>query len=230
MYYKPCHPANYSDQKRTKDHVKYIVVHYTGNNGDTARNNLEFFAREATKTSAHYFVDENEVCCSVPWFHTAYHCGGSVQSGNPAFYRKCTNSNSIGVELCSRKRVNGNYYFLEKTVSNAAAFVAQLMKDYNVPIERVIRHYDVVGKICPAPFIDEKEWAAFKNLVVRKYDGEEDEAMYYEKLEEIPAGELRETVATLMEQGIVKGKSTGLHLSEDMVRVLVFCYRMIKRA
>ena len=61
MYYKPCHPANYSDQKRTKTQIKYIVVHYTANDGDTAAGNLAYFARETVKASAHYFVDEKEV-------------------------------------------------------------------------------------------------------------------------------------------------------------------------
>ncbi|MFR7442983.1 MAG: hypothetical protein ACLUUO_05300 [Sellimonas intestinalis] len=36
------------------------------------------------------------------------------------------------------------------------------MKQYNIPIDRVIRHYDVTGKLCPAYFVDETAWAAFK--------------------------------------------------------------------
>ena len=38
--------------------VKYIVVHYTANDGDTAKNNADYYARESIKASAHYFVDE----------------------------------------------------------------------------------------------------------------------------------------------------------------------------
>ena len=37
-----------------------------------------------------------------------------------------------------------------------------LMKQYNIPIENVIRHYDVTGKLCPEPYIDETVWGEFK--------------------------------------------------------------------
>ena len=41
--------------------IKYIVMHYTANNGDTAMNNAQFFHNNSVKASAHYFVDENSV-------------------------------------------------------------------------------------------------------------------------------------------------------------------------
>jgi len=38
------------------------------------------------------------------------------------------------------------------------------MNEYNIPIERVIRHYDVTGKICPKPFVEnEQAWNSFKS-------------------------------------------------------------------
>ena len=158
-------PANYGSKRDTKE-IKYIVIHYTANDRDTAENNLQYFHNNVVKASAHYFVDENEVCYSVPVDHIAYHCGGSLQgSGGHTFYKKCTNSNSIGVELCSRRDSKWNYYFKAETMRNAAALVLELMQKYNIPIERVIRHYDVTGKICPAPFISEKAWGDFKMLI-----------------------------------------------------------------
>ena len=45
--------------------IKYIVIHYTGNDGDTAMNNAKYYASNVVKTSAHYFVDEKEVVQSV---------------------------------------------------------------------------------------------------------------------------------------------------------------------
>ena len=55
--------------------VEYIVVHYTGNWSDTAKNNADYFARTVTGTSAHYFVDEEAVWQSVREEDTAWHCG-----------------------------------------------------------------------------------------------------------------------------------------------------------
>ena len=76
--------------------VEYIVVHYTGNWSDTAKNNADYFARTVSGTSAHYFVDEEAVWQSVREEDTAWHCGSS-QPAHPA----CRNANSIGVEMCN---------------------------------------------------------------------------------------------------------------------------------
>lgn len=233
MYTRVANRANYLHAGRKKSDIKYIVVHYTANDGDTARNNLDYYAREVVKASAHYYVDENEVCCSVPWDDVAYHCGGAKYRGtNPKFNGVCRNFNSISVEMCSRKDAAGAYYFKDEVILRTAVFVAQLMEEYDVPIERVIRHYDVTGKPCPRPFVDDRTWAAFKNLVLKQREEKEvgnvpKEEVVYKKLEDIPAGEFRETIRELVELGVVKGSGTGLNLTYDMVRMLVFMRRMI---
>lgn len=143
--------------------IKYIVVHYTGNNGDTAYGNTKY-SKEYRGASAHYFVDENSIYQSVEDKNVAWHCGA-----NSYKHPYCRNSNSLGVELCSRKDSKGNYYFNDKTVDNAVELVKMLMTKYNVPIANVIRHYDVTGKNCPAPFVrDNKAWQDFKNRLVAK--------------------------------------------------------------
>ena len=230
MYFKKSDLDNFTDAVRKKDQIKYIVVHFTANNGDTARNNVDYFSRNKVNASAHFFVDDIEVCGSVPWYNVAWHCGGSrMSSFGGSFYGKCKNTNSIGVEMCSRKDAAGSYYFTNETLNNAAVFIAEKMKEFGIDIDHVIRHYDVNGKICPAPLIDELAWKAFKNLVMRKYNREV-ETVYYEKLEDIPEGELRNTIADLVEKGIIRGNGKGLHLSEDMVRTIVFCNRLVKSA
>ena len=40
------------------------------------------------------------------------------------------------------------------------------MKDLNIPIENVVRHFDVTGKYCPKYFMDETEWSKFKSELV----------------------------------------------------------------
>ena len=40
------------------------------------------------------------------------------------------------------------------------------MKKYNISEENVIRHYDVTGKICPAPFVNsDYAWKSFKEAL-----------------------------------------------------------------
>ena len=165
MAYIPCNTKNYTVGRSMP--IEYIVIHYTANNGDTAIGNCNYFANNKVGASAHYFVDENGYVQSIPEKDTAWHCGGGLQgTGGHTFYKKCMNSNSIGIELCSRKNCKGNYYFKEQTLKNTAALVRDIMKRRNIPIERVIRHYDVTGKICPAPLIDETEWKKFKQMIM----------------------------------------------------------------
>ena len=136
--------------------IAYIVVHYTGNRGDTAENNALYFAREWTGTSAHYFVDQGEVWQSVRDEDTAYHCGSS----HPV-HPSCRNYNSIGVEMCDSVGA-----VPAATMARTAALVRELMGRYNIPADHVLRHYDVTGKRCPAPWVDDPgEWAAFKAML-----------------------------------------------------------------
>ena len=143
--------------------IKYIVVHFTANNGDTAYGNTNYF-KSYRGASAHYFVDENSVYQSVEDKNIAWHCGAKKYK-----HSTCRNSNSLGVELCSRKDSKGNFYFMDKTVYNAVELVKMLRAKYNVPIANVIRHYDVTGKNCPEPFVrDIKAWQNFKNRLEEK--------------------------------------------------------------
>ena len=41
--------------------IKYIVLHYTGGNGDTALGNCKYFLGLNRNASAHYFVDDKSI-------------------------------------------------------------------------------------------------------------------------------------------------------------------------
>lgn len=164
MTFKQSHLGNY--QKGRTQPIEYIVVHYTANKGDTAQNNLDYFARTKTGTSAHYFVDENEVCQSVQDTDVAWHCG----SNNPR-HPYCRNANSIGIEMCNS--VGG---VPEAVRDRTAAFVRQKMAEYGIDVDHVLTHYLVTGKRCPAPWVDNpEEWMEFKKML------EEDDDMSYEQ-------------------------------------------------
>lgn len=152
-----CHVSNYKAGRSAK--IQYIVIHYTANNGDTARGNGSYFSRTANiKASAHYFCDEREVCQSVADSDTAYHVGANTYR-----HKLCRNGNSIGIEMCSKKDTNGKYYIPDATIKNALELTRQKMKQYNVPLENVLRHYDVTGKSCPEPFVrNPKLWDEFR--------------------------------------------------------------------
>ena len=152
--------------KRSTSAIKYLVYHYTANDGDTDEANAKYFHNNVVKASAHRFVDDDSVTISVPDNYTAYHCGGGLQGKNGhKFYKICTNTNSIGIEMCDTKR-NGKYEVTPKTRSNAIALGKELVKKYGIKKENVIRHYDVTGKNCPAYFVkDEEAWIKFRNEI-----------------------------------------------------------------
>ena len=154
---------NYGSSRSTKV-IKYLVYHYTANDGDTDEANAKYFHNNVVKASAHYFVDDDSVTISVPVNYVAWHCGGGLQgSGGHKYFGKCTNTNSIGIEMCDTIR-DGKHNISAKTRANAIALGKELIKKYGIKKENVIRHYDVTGKNCPAYFVkDEEAWKKFKD-------------------------------------------------------------------
>lgn len=153
---KRANKKNYGG-KRTKA-IKFIVIHYTGNDGDTDENNGKYFANNVVGASAHYFVDDDSITQTVPDDFVAWHCGGKIYK-----HKSCRNSNSLGIEICDDVK-NGKIYPSDKTIKNVLELTEYLMKKYNIPKENVIRHYDVTGKLCPAYWVDNQKWkTAFWN-------------------------------------------------------------------
>ena len=162
-------PYNFTDANNV-GRIKYIVIHYVGALGG-AKANCQYYAGQYIGASAHYFVGfEGEIWQSVPDEDVAWHCGA-----NSYKHKECRNSNSIGIELCVRKRDTSrlgaedkDWYFEDETVAAAVELTKYLMKKYGVPASRVIRHYDVTGKICPNPYVyntTAHTWDAFKKKI-----------------------------------------------------------------
>ena len=208
---------NYGE-KRDPNNIKYLVIHYTSGNGDTAAENATYFSRDFTETSAHYFVDDKEIWQSVPDNYTAWHCG----TKNTYYHPDCRNKNSIGIELCSRKNDNG-YYFTQQTRERAVRLTKRLMKKYKIPITHILRHYDITHKTCPEPLVrDSYAWSQFKAELERE---KEEPMTIYHKLEEVPAWG-KETVKFLLEKGYISGDDNGdLDLEHYMLRALVIAFR-----
>lgn len=201
--------------------IKYIVLHYTGNNGDTAKANTNYFKSKYRGASAHYFVDESEIWQAVEDDHVAWHCGDTQKytNGGASLKGIVSNTNSIGIEMCSDK-VNGAYVITEWTIDNTVLLVRWLMKKYNIPIENVVRHYDVTGKLCPAPYVGNVKWQELKERIASAMAEEK----VYNKIEEFNT-EYQAALTWAMEKGILKGNGSGLGLTKSEAKGLVFLYR-----
>lgn len=167
------HRKNYGDKRKKKD-IKYIVIHYTANDGDHDEGNAHYFKHNIVKASAHYFVDDDSITQSVPDNYIAWAVGGKKYNntsitGGGKFYGKCTNSNSISIELCDTIR-DGKIEFTAATVKQAVELTKNLMDLYGISKKNVIRHFDVTGKVCPKPFVEHKEeWENFKKKISNPY-------------------------------------------------------------
>ena len=218
MEFVSCNLSNFR-AGRTQP-VRYIVMHYTANNGDTARNNCDYYHRVGgLQASAHYFCDEHGTMQSVREGDTAWHCG--AEAGQRYWHPECRNGNSIGIEMCSRKRADGSYYIKPETVANAAALAREIMQRYGIDTDHVLRHYDVTGKRCPMPWVDDPaQWTAFlAMLTLGRTNEEEDENMVkYKTIDDVPEW-YRSEVQELMDAGALKGTGNGaIDISEDVVR------------
>lgn len=228
----PAHPTNQWDRYGTK--FEYIVLHYVGA-VSTARNNGTYYGREANLgASAHFFVDENDIVASVPLTMAAGHCGVDYSGGKAPFWNGqgtySTNRRSIGIEMCCKKDKNGKWYIEPETVTKTVALVKWLMKEYNIGIDHVIRHYDVCWKTCPEPWVrDPSQWKAFKARLTapEKTVEEDDDVKRYKTVCELPAI-YQKDAQILVDKNIIRGRGgkEGLDVTEDMVRVAIWFGRM----
>lgn len=165
--------SGYNHNVGSISRIKYIVIHYTGALGD-AKANCNYFAGGNRNASAHYFVGYDGVIWqSVEDKNVAWHCGAKSYK-----HAECRNANSIGIEMCVRKKstasmgaTDKDWYFEDATVEAAAELTRYLMDKYNVPASHVIRHYDITEKICPNPYVyntTAHTWDEFKQLIKSK--------------------------------------------------------------
>lgn len=131
--------------------IEYIVIHDTGNEAPLAHAeaHYNYFNNAKRNASAHYFVDEKQILQIIEDADTAWHVGdGKGKYG-------ITNQNSIGIEICIN---DGNY---STEIAKTIELVKYLMKKYNIPFDKVVRHYDASRKLCPAK-LSKNNWEAWK--------------------------------------------------------------------
>lgn len=170
-------PFNFSNANNTF-RIQYIVIHYFGSLA-SASNLAAYWKGKYVGASAHYVVGHaGDIYQCVEDADVAWHCGSKTYK-----HPECRNSNSIGIEMAVKKKsiktlsaADKDWYFEAATVAATVELVKELMQKYNVPEERVIRHYDVTGKTCPNPYVydsTEHTWKEFRKAISAKEDGAE---------------------------------------------------------
>ena len=136
---------------KTRTSIKYLVIHFTaGSSSKPGRAKSAKHTFETSQASADFCVDDRDIVQFNPDPYK-YYCWAVGNSKTDI-----TNSNSISIEICSNiksgrsvKYANTDgWYFTKETLENAKKLAKYLMKKYNIPKNRVVRHFDVNGKLC----------------------------------------------------------------------------------
>ena len=158
-----------TSKKRSLNSIKYIVIHYTGNKGDTAKGNATYFATSNTRQAgAHFFIDKTgEIYKSINMNRIAWAVGGKYSTSNGAgsYYSKCTNSNSVSIELCDC--CNATNWEQMRATRQLVAYIKKKCPN----AKTIIRHWDVNGKERKASMIGEKneKWKRLHSFLIDGY-------------------------------------------------------------
>ncbi|WP_279663973.1 N-acetylmuramoyl-L-alanine amidase [Ectobacillus ponti] len=142
---------------------KYITIHNTANAavGANALMHANYLMNQAKGApdrwaSWHFTVDDKQVIQHLPLNESGWHAGDDEGAGNRG---------SIGIEIA--ENADGNY---AKAEENARKLIAYLMREYNIPLSRVVPHQNWSGKDCPHIILGRGSWSSFQTAVQKTYD------------------------------------------------------------
>lgn len=146
----------YSRPGKKLTSIKNIVIHWVGNAGSSAIANRNYFESLKNKhiyASSQYIIGLNgEVIQCMPENEVAYHAGNLTM-----------NYNSIGIESC---HPDWTGKFNDATYNALIELLTDLCRRYNLTADKIIRHYDVTGKICPKYYVEHNdEFLEIRNKV-----------------------------------------------------------------
>lgn len=150
---------------RSKKSIKGIVIHNTGNVGDTAKNNADYFATGNTRSAgAHIFIDRKGLSAySIPITRVAYSVGnpkGAYKKG--PYYSTLNNANTISIELCDINTKGVSDLQLATLIKTV-----KWLKNKCPNIAHIVRHYDIVNKGCPVYYIkNPNTWKKLQSLLL----------------------------------------------------------------
>ena len=156
---------------------QYLAIHYLGVVGQSHE-------LASDGTGAHYYIY---------WDGTIYQrCSHDAivwAVGTAGYYTQkhpyARNSNTISIEMCckcdgdSTSADDPKWCFTEATQEACVWLVKKLRKELGIPAENVLRHYDIVNKVCPAPYVHNNKyrtiwtWSEFKSRISDGSNAEE---------------------------------------------------------
>ncbi|AUD66053.1 hypothetical protein BK011_10270 [Tenericutes bacterium MZ-XQ] len=164
------HMPRYNDEN-----VYYVTIHETANTspGQGALAHANYLYNGAINSNVfvswHYTMDDKDVYQHVPLDEIAYHAGDGSRVAGVVWGTNNEligggNRNSIGIET-SVAQDGDNYRVWQRT----AKLSAQLLVDYNLPVDHMKYHNHFSGKMCPQSMLRGGLTPLFEELLAHEY-------------------------------------------------------------
>ena len=141
----------FARSRKKLDRINGIVIHYVGNPNTTAQNNRNYFNDINTTVCSHFIIGLNgEIIQCLPLDER------SAASND-------RNRDTFSIEVCHPDE-SGKFNL--ETYNSLKKLTFWLCDTFELKTDKIIRHYDVTGKICPKYYVENpKEWDQFKKEV-----------------------------------------------------------------
>ena len=186
-------PLNVHISKLPGRTIKYLAIHFTaGSSSAAGRARSIKHVFEQRQASADFAVDDAEMVQFNPDLRNYYCWAVGDKKAAKVNCPLAGNRNTISIEICStlakgasvEKANHDGWSYTEAALNNAVKLAKILMRKFNIPIENVVRHYDISGKLCPgivgwndgrlytmdgkatSHYNNSEKWLAFKKRLV----------------------------------------------------------------
>ena len=164
--------------------VEYLIVHSTATLGIMAADWYIRWNKSDVAKCVHAFVDDQVVMQYLPWDWRAWQIGTAWG-----------NSHSIGCEMCEDKLWEESYFL--KAKRNMVELYAMLAVKYNVPVKKIVGHYEAYQLGIGSNHGDPQHWWKKFNYTMDDFRAEVVKEM--ESMEVLKLGMTGTSVKTLQE-------------------------------
>lgn len=222
--YKPISNQKQIGKRRKLSDIKYLVIHDTGNTSKGADAEAHFrYLQTATRYgSAHYYLDDKQIIQTIGDSLVAWSIGDKWgYANNPNRIKDALNSNSLSVELCINSDIDK-----AKAYKNLVELTKNLMKKFNISSDRVIRHFDATGKMCPGSWSGNNwaKWWQFKEDIKKPIEWEIDlskDSEFGKEIKESVGDQMQDEFKRAIELGITDGTRPKDPATREEVAMMV---------
>ena len=223
---------NFSINKRKKNSIKFIIIHYTGMRSEIAAIKK---LTENSNVSSHYFIkSDGNIINMVPELFEAWHAGKSYWKDF-----RLLNKYSIGIEVHNPGHDHGYKKFNSRQIISLKKLLKYLIKKYKIKLSNILGHSDIApnrkkdpgekfpwrdlskDNLCQWHKLDEKK---IKELRYQKIDNLKKD-VFFKNLYKIGYGKYKkkyliEAFQRRFRQGLINGKvdEECLLISKSLVK------------